>query len=386
MSKSVSIVGVKSVSKNGKQTVVNALPSSVKVFQLDLAMERFKMGSLDSMLQGLDRVTRLEMQAENFMKRIEKIFAELEPEKNLYALTIDVMHAGPVTLLKYLQNFAWDDSSYPRGSALQNQIKMMEEKMESLDKILRLRQSSYQETKVKVNAGGDRKDTLSAFVNGDLNDQIYDLVNRKVVRSPETIFINTPYLQSLVVFVAKQHMEAFQANYELDCEYIVPQSMVVLTEAFDFAMLHVLGFRRGLEDIRSIYKKKYNAVTRDFELNLEWARTREAEKKKMGEQNVTDRNQLKNAALETFKEVIVMLVHIKVFKAVIDSNLRFGGPDHFAILTLIFDRAREGRILQELIKTFAEKEKLGFYGTKEQLNDTEDFFPFVYSTFNFSLQ
>lgn len=386
MSKSVSVVGVKSINKNGKQTVINALPSSVKVFELDLNVERFKMGSLDSMLQGLDRITRLEMQTENFLKRIEKIFSELDPEKNLYGLTIDVTHTGPTTLLKYLQNFVWDDSSYPRGSALQNQIKSMEEKLESLDKILRLRQNSFQETKTRMASAGDRKDTAAALLNGDLNDLIYDLVSKKVIRSPETIFKSTPYFQSLVVFIPKTHMEAFQLNYELDAEYIVPQSLVQLHEAFDFVMVHVLAFRRGVEDIRTAYKKKYNAITRDVELNLEAARNREAEKKKIGEQNVTDRSQLKNSALETFKEVIVMLVHVKVFKAVIDSNLRFGGPSHFSALLLVFDKSREQRIVQELIKAFAEKEKLGFYGTKEQLNDTEDFFPFVYAGFNFGLQ
>jgi V-type H+-transporting ATPase subunit C len=181
-------------------------------------------------------------------------------------------------------------------------------------------------------------------------------------------------------------MEFFQPNYEMDVEYIVPQSLVVLYEAFDYVMIHVLAFRRGIEDVRSVFKKKYGATTRDFELNMDGARNKEAEKKKVGEQNVTDRNQLKNSALETFKEVIIELVHVKVLKAVIDSNLRFGGPENFATLVLVYDKSREARIVQELIKAFAEKEKLSFYGTKEQLNDTEDFFPFVYAAFNFNLQ
>ena len=81
-----------------------------------------------------------------------------------------------------------------------------------------------------------------------------------------------------------------------------------------------------------------------------------------------------------------MLVHVKVLKSVIDSHLRFGGPENFAILMLHFDKSKEPRIVQELITAFAEKEKLGFYGTKEQLNDTEDFFTFVYAAFNFGLQ
>jgi len=32
-----------------------------------------------------------------------------------------------------------------------------------------------------------------------------------------------------------------------------------------------------------------------------------------------------------------------------------------------------------MILSYAEKDKIEFYGTKDQLNDVEDFFPFVWS-------
>ena len=52
---------------------------------------------------------------------------------------------------------------------------------------------------------------------------------------------------------------------------------------------------------------------------------------------------------------------------------------------VFFDRAKEARLVQNLIKTFAEPDKLDFYGTKEQLNDVEDFYPFVYTNLSISL-
>jgi hypothetical protein len=36
-----------------------------------------------------------------------------------------------------------------------------------------------------------------------------------------------------------------------------------------------------------------------------------------------------------------------------------------------------------MITFFAEKDKLDFYGTKEQLNDTEDFYPFSQESFSY---
>lgn len=385
MSKSVAIVGVKSTDNSGKRQIQACLPSSVKIFDIQVEMDKFKLGSLDAMLQGLDRIARLELQTENFLKRIEKIFLELEPEKNLYLLTIDVMHAGPITLGRYLQAFTWDDSNYPRSPTLQNQVKMVEEKIESLDKILKIRQQSYIETKTKLASPNERKDTLSSFINGDLNDLVYELVSKKVISAPDSLFKNTEYFQSLIVFIPKTNLESFQQNYELDVEYIVPQSFIFLHENFDFIMGTVLGFKRGLDEIKTTYKKKYSAITREYEMNMEGARIKEIEKKKMGEQNITDKNQLKNSALETFKEIIIMLIHIKMYKVIIDSNLRFGGSQSFSINVLMFDKGKEQRIIQELIKSFAEQEKIAFYGTKEQLNDVEDFFPFVYNAFNFLL-
>ena len=385
MSKTVSIVGVKSVDFQGKRTLMSTLPSTVKIFDVNIEMDKFKLGSLDAMLQGLDKVTRLESTCENFLKRIEKIFIDLEPDKNLFALTIDALHGGQVSLLKYLQNFNWDDSNYPRTSNLVNQLKNFEEKLISLDKILKIRLASYQETKTKLSMVGDKRETLSNFLNGDLNDIIFEEVSTRKLEKPEKLFVNSTFFQSIIVYVPKANFELFAGKYELDVEYIVPQSLVKILENHDYVMAHVLGFKRGLEEIRGEFKKKYGAITREYEMNLVEAKARETEKKRIGEQNITDKNQLKNSSLEAFKELFVMISHLKFFKVVIDSNLRFGNPDNFAINMLVFDKSRETKIISDLIKNFAEKDKIEFYGTKEQLNDVEDFFPFVYSTFNFSL-
>lgn len=38
-----------------------------------------------------------------------------------------------------------------------------------------------------------------------------------------------------------------------------------------------------------------------------------------------------------------------------------------------------------MIQLFAEKDKIDFYGTKEQLNDVEDFYPFSQDCFAINL-
>ena len=183
----------------------------------------------------------------------------------------------------------------------------------------------------------------------------------------------------------KQNLDKFFAKYESEDEFVVPDSFVELTEQFDYVMGHIVGYKRGFEDIKTSYKTAFGALVREYNMDLDWAQSREQERKKIVDQNKTDREQLESTAIESFKELIVMLAHVKVYKTLIDSNLRFGSFNNFSVAILFFDKGKESRILNDLVNAFAEKDKLEFYGTKEQLNDVEDFFPFVYSTFSFNL-
>ena len=385
MSKTVAIVGVKGSGGSGVRQVQSVLPGWVKSFEVQLERERFKLGSLDTMLQGLDRISKCELGAENFLKRIEKVFGETNPEKSLFSFNIEAKDKGQIPVAKFLQNFSWDDIRYPRSAALNDQVRNIEEKLDSMEKNMRLKQMNYQDSRNQMSSSADKRDSINAFLNGDLNDLIYDLIKRKKLANPENVFIRSNYLQSLVVFLPKTGLEAFLQRYELEAEFVVPDSFTVLAEQFDVVMGHLVGYRRGFEDVRAAYKGAFGATVKEYNMDLEWAQSREQERKKVVDQNKTDREQLELTAIESFKEVVVMIAHIKVYKTLIDANLRFGSANNFSIVVLFFDKGKDQRIVNDLVKAFAEKDKLEFYGTKEQLNDTEDFFPFVYSTLSFNL-
>ena len=199
------------------------------------------------------------------------------------------------------------------------------------------------------------------------------------------IFVNSEYLQSLIVFVPKENIEDFAENYELENDFIIPRSFVELTEQYGYVMGHLIAFKKTTEDVKLAFKDKYRAITKDFTFDPESAKQKESEKSKIISQNKTDRDLLVSTCIESFKEILVALIHIKTYVVVIDCSLRFGSFGNFKIAMIFFDRSKEGRLVQNLIKAFAESDKLDFYGTKEQLNDVEDFFPFVYSSLGVSL-
>jgi V-type H+-transporting ATPase subunit C len=70
-------------------------------------------------------------------------------------------------------------------------------------------------------------------------------------------------------------------------------------------------------------------------------------------------------------------MHLKVMRAYIDGVLRFGIPPNFFIGVVKPAKGKEKSILLQMMEIFADPAMKDMYGTKEDLNDTEDFFPFV---------
>lgn len=96
-------------------------------------------------------------------------------------------------------------------------------------------------------------------------------------------------------------------------------------------------------------------------------------------------NSLETECQETFKECVILSIHIKMFRTFIDSTVRFGKPDQFFISFLLSDKTKNQKLRERLIKKFAEVDKLDYYGTKEQFKDSEDYFPYVFVPFYLEL-
>jgi len=70
-------------------------------------------------------------------------------------------------------------------------------------------------------------------------------------------------------------------------------------------------------------------------------------------------------------------MHLKVMRAYIDGVLRFGIPPKFYLGIIRPTKGQDKKIMAAMMDAFADPSMKDMYGTKEDLNDTEDFFPFV---------
>jgi len=89
------------------------------------------------------------------------------------------------------------------------------------------------------------------------------------------------------------------------------------------------------------------------------------------------KHQLASRCFYAFSELFIALMHLKVMRAFIDGVLRFGIPPRFYIGILKPVKGYEKQVLTRLSDTFADETMKDMYGTKEDTQDTEDFFPFV---------
>ena len=72
-----------------------------------------------------------------------------------------------------------------------------------------------------------------------------------------------------------------------------------------------------------------------------------------------------------------MYAHAKMLRVVIESNMRFGS-DKTIIYVINAVEGKEKNVQTLLVDIFGDKENEGLYGTKDEIDDAEDFFPYIY--------
>lgn len=140
------------------------------------------------MLLNLEKSKKIEQTSENFLKRVEKAYQDLIPDKKLIDNTLDTT-VGQKKLEKYLIQFEWDEGKFPRSASLFDQISQMEYKLQEMDKRFKILQQNFHDSKSAVSNNVDKKTNLSSLLNNDLNDVIFDLAEKKEITITQNMFI-----------------------------------------------------------------------------------------------------------------------------------------------------------------------------------------------------
>lgn len=341
-------------------------------YKLQVDKMRFKIGTLDQLMELNESLNKVDAMLDGTVKKIEKQAKELLSQD----LMIEVSHGQKMQVEDYIKNFKWEDNKYPRARSLVELSGMIAERMRTIDGDLKKVQDELNDVKNQYGAVSKGKDSAS-FTQKDLGEIIY---NSKI--DPDRFFVEKHGSENLTTLVYIQHktkLLPFQENYEKILEHAaVPRSLKFLElEDKEGYQLHRVVVLSSKVENYITEARKHGFTLKKFAYDLEKYREEQMLKTKLENKIDTLKSSLSSRSYYAFSELFIALMHLKVMRTFIDGVLRFGIPPNFFLAVVRPNRGLEKRVQAALNDTFADASMKEMYGSKEETNDTEDFFSYV---------
>lgn len=329
---------------------------------------KFKIGTLDQLVKLNDALVKVDNHLETIIRKIQKQSEEISQDLKLKIETSD----STSEITEYVQQFQWDDTKYPRSRSLIDIAAIISEKFNSIDSDMKKHIDEYNQ--LKNTLGNYRKKEEGNFMSRDLGDVVYGKVDKK------NFIHESKFMRNVLIVVPKNKVEYFEDNYENIKEGVVPRSarQLDVEDKDGNQLFRVVVMENSVDSFLPKCKQKlgflakvFNYDEEGYQKDLEEAKVIEGKLNKLT-------GKLEKRCYYSFSELYVSLIHLKVMRAYIDGVLRFGIPPKFLLTVVHSKEGNEKKILKSLTELFADPKQKGMYGTKEEIDDTEDFFPFVY--------
>jgi len=277
---------------------------------------------------------------------------------------------------RYIFNFKWDDTKFSRNN-LGDMMKNTNQRVMLIDADLRISIASYAE-KQNLLTTITKKDAGNVLTK-DLAD-----VLKNPIAKPEDFFYST-HFTTMICIVPKNQVENWEANYETFVDMIVPKS----TKRFNYedkdgySLYRVILWKDIVQDFTEECKK-YKIAVREFNFSAKASEDRE--KMKLGLKSETENLSAKlfEKCQTFFSELYQIYMHMKVLKLLVDCVMRFGLKEPIVCGIIKPLLGKEKKLHQSLTKLLADPKNLqmGLYGSKEEIDDTEDFYPYAFASLN----
>lgn len=133
----------------------------------------------------------------------------------------------------------------------------MDAELQEMDKRFKILQQNFYDSKSSFTNNFDKKSSLASLLNNDMNEVIFDLVEKKEITIKLDFFIqNSSYLQSYIVFIPDNDYEKFAENYEkVNVNYVMPRSLTELCRVYGHVVVHVVALQMSEDEIVKVYKE-----------------------------------------------------------------------------------------------------------------------------------
>ncbi|DBA01779.1 TPA: hypothetical protein N0F65_010189 [Lagenidium giganteum] len=359
-------------------------------------------GTLDSLMALSDDLNRVDMSIESVVRKIERQFHDMN--KGDQALTVD-----GVPVDRYLNFFSWDEAKHPHRRPLPEIVSIIQSSIGKIEEELKQLSTHYAEKKQQLQQLQRKKGGNLLVAN------LNDVLTPEIVSQSD--FVNTDYLQTLVVIVPKNLEENWLAEYQnigdQIAEYgpkerrsrgspVVPGSTRRLYEEGDSLLYTVTvlkgqyqpghvdaegNFEQGtihdyVEDFKTRAREK-RFVVRDFTFDPTSHATNE---EAIAELEVeVDRlwSGLIRWCKAHFGETFIAWMHIKMIRVFVESVLRYGLPVNFVVVMYRPHHGKDKKLRAVLAKKYAHLQPSQFSGIEEASGSAQvEYYPYVTNSFN----
>ena len=340
---------------------------TVREINLNNIMRELVNDNLDTLFKINDDLIRDEQEIEAFLKSLEKQLSDLTTNP------LQIKFRGALLdPKKAITEFQWDEGKYPnRSKTIADIMHKINEKYTETRKTIKSKTDDYNnsvnELKLK------KKSQYEAL---SLMKQDYrDLVSKSKMEMK-----TTDYLCTMLCFVPTGNEKTFEAKYmSLADGYVVPYSALRIDRGEDEKMqlYRVIVMKHKKDDFRNQCQGQLRITCKEYnEEELLSKPVEEKEIEKLNNESVQKKHDLERHAESGYSEVFYALLHLKYLRLYVESCLKYTSGDYYSVMVYV-PKDKEQKLISIMIKTFNDTKEQGWYGTKEELKENEDFYPFI---------
>ena len=314
-----------------------------------------------------DILIRDEQEIESFLKSLEKQLSDLT------STTLQIKFRG--SLLepkKAITEFQWDEGKYPnRSKTIADIMHKINEKYTETRKTIKSKTDDYNNSINDLKLKKKSQNEALSLMKQDYRD----LVSKSKMEMK-----TTDYLCTMLCFVPTGNEKTFESKYmSLADGYVVPYSAQRIDRGEDEKMqlYRVIVMKHKKDDFRNQCQSQLRITCKEYnEEELLNKPVEEKEIEKLNNESIQKKHDLERHAESGYSEVFYALLHLKYLRLYVESCLKYTSGDYYSVMVYT-PRDKEQKLVSIMIKTFNDTKEQGWYGTKEELKETEDFYPFI---------
>ena len=354
--------------KHLKDNVLNGIDQlTVKEISLNNIMKDLVNDNLDTLFKINDDLMRDEQEIETFLKSLEKQLLDLTSNP------IQIKFRGALLdPKKAITEFQWDEGKYPnRSKTIADIMHKINEKYTETRKTIKAKTDDYNNSLNELKLRKKGQSEALTLMKQDYRD---------LVSKSKNEMKTTDYLCTMLCFVPSGSEKYFLEHYmKLADGYVVPYSALRIDRGEDEKMqlYRVIVMKHVKDDFRNQCQGQLRVSCREYdeeELNKKPLEEKEIEK--LDNESNQKKHDLERHAESGYSEVFYALLHLKYLRLYVESCLKYTSGDYYSVMVYV-PKDKEPRLVSTMIKTFNDTKEQGWYGTKEELKESEDFYPFI---------